>query len=592
MTVAFTFLQLVSVAAAMLAVATTGTHASQSQPPPPPPGAASSLTSSFPGAGPRSTTSTITTTTAESQSQSLNNNNNSSSSSVTTLMSYEDQQQQMMMMTEEEEDSISLTLDNENEEQGDEGGDNIAQSASSWASNAQTSQQQPRHPPPEQVLQPQNEIERPQGQMQAQIHTQTQAHMQTQSSSKSFFRNQFSPSVVRNNHQSYFESAFSTGSNPDSEGDPVWQRHTALIHAILRDVDSLQLLHLDDDLTTPCHMVLRDKNYTRTWTHEDWEDYQAHALTRYCKHILSLPYSTTMRGVLPAVAVSAVYSFVVSMLMNAPTTQYKFAPFRFVIGPLSKLVKRVSISSSAMGMFVTPMGMLLALKANRAMDRLLEARREWGRMIRSVRTLSGLIMAHVTPTHPEMGFLMARYLTCFGWSFKALLRQENDTPLLTNMLPPAECHWITQQPHHPMAIICRIRFLLKEWLHDEHTLPSPMAADLHGELEGRLCDLEQVIGICNRIVTSPIPPTYTRHTSRVLSLFLFLLPLSLAGLGLSTMAVVFTSSVLTYIFAGIDEIGVEIEFPFWLLPMTNLATAAQKSVLGQITMMHSMPPTP
>lgn len=105
---------------------------------------------------------------------------------------------------------------------------------------------------------------------------------------------------------------------------------------------------------------------------------------------------------------------------------------------------------------------------------------------------------------------------------------------------------------------------------------SPM---IHLTLEQRLYDLEASLGICNRILMSPIPPTYTWHTSRVLCLFLFLLPLNFAGSKMSPSALLLGVTTITYVLVGIDEIGLEIEHPFPVLPMQQMATTFQKNVV-------------
>lgn len=42
------------------------------------------------------------------------------------------------------------------------------------------------------------------------------------------------------------------------------------------------------------------------------------------------------------------------------------------------------------------------------------------------------------------------------------------------------------------------------------------------QLVGNLCDY---LGMCERILMTPIPPSYSRHTSRFLSVYCFTLPL-------------------------------------------------------------------
>jgi putative membrane protein len=74
-----------------------------------------------------------------------------------------------------------------------------------------------------------------------------------------------------------------------------------------------------------------------------------------------------------------------------------------------------------------------------------------------------------------------------------------------------------------------------------------------------------------------------RHTSRGLLLWLALLPSGLLGAGCTTLPklllVVLTTA---YIMLGIDEIGIQIEQPFDILPLHALATVLTRDVEDQL----------
>ena len=108
-------------------------------------------------------------------------------------------------------------------------------------------------------------------------------------------------------------------------------------------------------------------------------------------------------------------------------------------------------------------------------------------------------------------------------------------------------------------------------------------------MEARLNDMETSIGICKRILGSPIPPTFSRHTSRILCLYLSILPLGLFGGGMSPLAVVINTALVAYVFIGVDEIGIELENPFGLLPLFALSSIIQRNVLQQFRMHDSLP---
>lgn len=210
----------------------------------------------------------------------------------------------------------------------------------------------------------------------------------------------------------------------------------------------------------------------------------------------------------------------------------------------------------------------------------------WGKIIRVCTSLAGMVVNYVSPIDEEKGLLMGRYLTCFGWCMKGMLRGgEDDTAVIQTLLPPAEAEWLLNCNHdHPSAIIFRLRNILAG-ISQNGCLLSPTST---GVIEDRLEELEQAMGVLKRILASPIPPTFTRMTSRTLVLFLFFLPLSLIGSGTNPVSILVMVTLLSYIFVCIDEIGVEVEHPFPLLPMFSLSQKIEWNVRDQYILMKDL----
>lgn len=77
-----------------------------------------------------------------------------------------------------------------------------------------------------------------------------------------------------------------------------------------------------------------------------------------------------------------------------------------------------------------------------------------------------------------------------------------------------------------------------------------------GRLLAPLSTLMQLCGSCEKLLRFPIPLSWTRHTSRFLLLWLFLLPLCLYDdLKLATPL---ADIIIAYLLLGIDEIGVQV----------------------------------
>ena len=97
-----------------------------------------------------------------------------------------------------------------------------------------------------------------------------------------------------------------------------------------------------------------------------------------------------------------------------------------------------------------------------------------------------------------------------------------------------------------------------------------------------IMELDQVIGTCERLVSTPVPPAYTRFTSRILLAWLACVPLSLAGIGLPNVAIVMGTFFTSCIMIGLDEIAIQIEEPMRLLPLFDLCNLIMSDVSARL----------
>ena len=92
--------------------------------------------------------------------------------------------------------------------------------------------------------------------------------------------------------------------------------------------------------------------------------------------------------------------------------------------------------------------------------------------------------------------------------------------------------------------------------------------------------LSNSIGECERLVQTPVPLNYARHTIRFLTLWCLTLPLAVCGeLGLATGPVM---AVVAWTLFGIYEIGVQIEDPFQrTLKLSVICRQIKSDVIGE-----------
>jgi len=114
----------------------------------------------------------------------------------------------------------------------------------------------------------------------------------------------------------------------------------------------------------------------------------------------------------------------------------------------------------------------------------------------------------------------------------------------------------------------------------------------HSLLEGQLSTLSQVQAGCERIVTTPVPFTYSLVLHRTSYAFCLLLPFALAGaLGWWTLLPVLLAS---YTFFGLDALGDQLEDPFGLepndLPLDAMTRTVEREMLAALGE-EQLPPT-
>jgi putative membrane protein len=109
--------------------------------------------------------------------------------------------------------------------------------------------------------------------------------------------------------------------------------------------------------------------------------------------------------------------------------------------------------------------------------------------------------------------------------------------------------------------------------------------DLH------LDELTNALIVCDRLKKMPVPLIYTRHTGRFLGLWVLLLPLALASDMGGSFVVVPVCSVVSMLFFGIEELGVQIEEPFSILPLedyvASIESAASQMLANEVEFENS-----
>mmetsp|Transcript_2423 Transcript_2423/g.7133 ORF Transcript_2423/g.7133 Transcript_2423/m.7133 type:complete len:376 (-) Transcript_2423:21-1148(-) len=300
----------------------------------------------------------------------------------------------------------------------------------------------------------------------------------------------------------------------------------------------------------PTRAVMTRENeatHAKLWTRRDWEMHTRK--DRWLRVILTWPVSKLARGVAPTVAMLAAWSVVVWNL-------------------------KLKVTHNGLGFLATPIGLLLAFRVNSCVGRFHAARKAWGHMIYHARDLASTLAA--SDADAETKAYACRLLTAYAWCAKAFAASDAPEvvrPVLDTLLP-AEAEGIAAARKPALAALSRLR---------KATMGLPFPSHVARSLHTSISELNLLYGSIEATVSTPLAPMYMRHYQRGLLMWLFLLPCGLVGAGCSTapkLALLVAS--VAYLMLGIDEIGIQIENPYAVMPVHSLATVLTKDVVEEI----------
>jgi predicted membrane chloride channel (bestrophin family) len=209
------------------------------------------------------------------------------------------------------------------------------------------------------------------------------------------------------------------------------------------------------------------------------------------------------------------------------------------------------------------LGILLAFRTSQSYDRFWEGRQVWAKVVNRVRATARTCRAYVTTAQPEdeaaqMATLL-RWLEAFPVALKQHLRGERRLDDF-RCLQDHERRELESADNLPLActyaLSARVDMVRRA---DESSQQA--SALLWWQLESLLVELQDAIGDSEAIAGTPVPLSYSRHTSRLLSIWTLGSPIVLVD-HLPLLLVPPATALVSWMLLATEEIGHIIEEPF------------------------------
>jgi putative membrane protein len=224
----------------------------------------------------------------------------------------------------------------------------------------------------------------------------------------------------------------------------------------------------------------------------------------------------------------------------------------FHFGP--EVCQQIAIPATVHSLVGTALGLLLVFRTNSSYDRFWEGRKQWGGINNECRNLARQVSAWLA-ADPVLMREVISWTIAFPFATMQRLRKSTGLGTALSDVSESDVARIEVSQHVPLAVTClltkRMLAARERGLIDNLQLN---ALDHNIELLVDYC------GACERIHSTPLPFAYAVHLRRVLIVYCLTLPLALVkDFGWATIPATLLTS---YIFFGVEEIGVEIEDPF------------------------------
>lgn len=338
------------------------------------------------------------------------------------------------------------------------------------------------------------------------------------------------------------------------------------------------------------------RKFRRTvFTHDKWVEHRSS--DRFAENIRTMFDSGVARNLRKEQAFLT-GAAVAIVLANCITGQYEGFDGIMHDGPLKVIgdqIGPIALPPAAFSTALPALSLLLVFRTNAGYSRWNEARTIWGGIINRCRNICSQTLAY----YPKdargiaIGKVTIALTSLFTKALRNALRGSDDDStfqaelyeyMRDGLLTQEQVDGCMNAKNRPIYVLAALRHSVNQ---------VELNSMDRAQIDQSITALIDFTGACERIFKTPVPLVYTRHTARFLAIFLATLPLGLweaTGQSWNHLSIIPIQAALGFFLLGIEEIGVQIEEPFSILPletydkvsisatMDDLAAAEDKGV--------------
>lgn len=227
------------------------------------------------------------------------------------------------------------------------------------------------------------------------------------------------------------------------------------------------------------------------------------------------------------------------------------------------IISLINIHSPYLSIAVGPfeyagivMGLILVFRINAGYERWWEARKIWGDIVNKSRNLGLMLVSYASAYDKQEMKQHIRYLAAIPYTIKKSLRHTTDYSDVAYLLDKKTLSQLPKAQNPTMILSQKIALYLKQ-LRNEDKLDPFSFIQIDSQREKTIDSL----GACERILNTPMPFVMAIKSRRLILLFLLILPFALVSI--SNVLAPFITALVAYAFFSLDQIGVELQNPFW-----------------------------